>query len=105
IDQLEWYLKLKRNWVEHNSSITVYVRDDEWLKVGAWVYDHFDEIVGVSFLPYDGGRYSQTPYEEITKEQYEKMSTEMPKVDYTKLADFEVEDNTTGIGSIAACTG
>jgi hypothetical protein len=105
IDQLEWYLKLKQNWVEHNSSITVYVRDNEWLKVGAWVYDHFDDIVGVSFLPYDGGNYSQTPYEEIAKEQYDKMISEMPKIDYAKLADFEVEDSTTGIGAIASCTG
>ena len=105
IDQLEWYLKMRKNWCEYNQSMTVYVRDEEWLKVGSWVYDHFDDIIGVSFLPYDGGKYKQAPYEEITEKQYEKMVADMPKIDYTKLAQFEVEDSTTGIGQIAACTG
>src|SRR6185503_912186 len=68
IDQLEWYKKIQKNWCEHNASMTVYVRDDEWFKVGNWVYENWDVVNGVSFLPFDGGKYKQTPYEEITKE-------------------------------------
>lgn len=105
IDQLEWYLKLKKNWCEHNQSMTVYVRDEEWLKVGSWVYDHFDDIIGITFLPYDGGNYKQAPYEEITKEQYEKMLEAFPAIDYSKLKDFEKEDTTSGIGAVMACVG
>jgi ribonucleoside-diphosphate reductase alpha chain len=103
IEQLEWYLKIQNNWCEHNQSITIYVRDNEWVKVGAWVYDHFDEIVGVSFLPYDGGTYTLAPYEECTKEEYEKMSKEFPKIDYSQLTKYELEDATTG-AQVLACT-
>lgn len=105
IDQLEWYLKIQKNWCEHNQSITVYVRDDEWMKVGNWVYDHFDDIVGVSFLPYDGGNYQQAPYEEITKEQYEKMLAEFPTIDYSQLSQYELDDNTTGAQALACTAG
>src|SRR5262249_51815296 len=73
IDQLEWYLKLRANWCEHNQSMTVYVRDGEWMRVGAWVYEHFDDISGIAFLPDDGGSYEQAPYEEITAKEYERM--------------------------------
>jgi ribonucleoside-triphosphate reductase (thioredoxin) len=104
IEQLEWYLKLKRHWCEHNQSITVYVREDEWLKVASWVYDHFDDIIGVSFLPYDGGKYEQAPYEDITKEQYESLVANFPKIDYSQLSAFEQEDNTTGLGQAVACS-
>lgn len=105
IDQLEWYLKVKRHWCEHNQSITVYVRDEEWLKVGSWIYDHFDEISGISFLPYYGGFYQQAPYEEISKEQYDKMLKEFPKIDYTQLSKYELEDNTTGAQMLACSSG
>ncbi len=104
IDQLEWYLKLVENWCEHNQSITVYVRDEEWLEVGAWVYKHFDKLVAVSFLPYDGGSYELAPYEEITKEEYEKMVKEMPKMDYSQLSKYELDDNTTAAQQLA-CSG
>lgn len=104
IQQLEWYLKLKRHWCEHNVSITIYVKDEEWLSVGDWVYKHFDEISGVSFLPFDGGHYQQAPYEEISKDTYEKMVEDFVHIDYSKLADFEEDDNTTGAQSLA-CTG
>ncbi len=104
IDQLEWYLKMVENWCEHNQSVTVYVRDDEWIDVGAWVYKHFDRLVAVSFLPYDGGKYKQAPYEEITKEQFEEFSKEIPKIDYSKLSTFELEDATTSAQQLA-CSG
>ena len=103
IDQLEWYLKVQKNWCEHNQSITVYVRDDEWLKVGAWIYDHFDEIVGVTCLPYDGGSYKQMPFEEITEEQYKEMVKKFPKLDWTVLPQFEHDDQTTG-AQLLSCT-
>ena len=103
IEQLEWYKKIRQSWCEHNQSITVYVRDDEWLKVGSWVYDNFEHISGVSFLPYDGGKYEQAPYEEINKHEYTKLKAEFPKIDYSELSAFEIEDNTTGAQSYA-CT-
>lgn len=106
IEQLEWYLKIKKNWCEHNQSITVYVREDEWLKVGDWVYTHFDDISGVSFLPYNETEtiYEQAPYEEITEEEYKKMVTSFPKIDYSQLSKFEMDDNTTGSQQLA-CSG
>lgn len=103
LDQLEWYLKVKRNWCEHNQSITVYVRDEEWLDVGAWVYKHFDDITGISFLPYDGGSYEQAPYEELTEEQYMEMVKTFPTIDYSALSYYEMEDNTVGARTFA-CT-
>lgn len=104
IEQLEWYKKLVDNWCEHNQSVTIYVRDEEWLKVGAWVYDHFDDLVGVSFLPYSGGKYKLAPYEELTKEQYDQLVKETPKIDYSKLSEFEQMDMTTGAQQYA-CVG
>jgi ribonucleoside-triphosphate reductase len=105
IAQLEWYLKLQENWSEHNQSITVYVRDDEWLKVGAYVYENFDRIVGVSFLPYDGGSYKQAPYEEITEKEYDKLMATFPAIDYSELSKYELEDGTTGAQQLACVAG
>lgn len=102
--QLEWYKHIQTNWCEHNQSITVYVKDDEWLKVGNWVYENWDIVNGVSFLPYDNGKYQQAPYEEINEEQYEAMKASMPTIDYTQLANYEIDDNTEGAKSYA-CVG
>lgn len=104
IAQLEWYLKMVRHWCEHNQSITVYVKDEEWLKVGAWVYDHFDELVGVSFLPHSGGIYALAPYETITAEQYEEMLKVQPHLDWSALPRYEMEDVTEGAKTLA-CAG
>jgi ribonucleoside-triphosphate reductase len=103
IKQLEWYKRLRTNWCEHNQSVTVYVKDGEWLDVAQWVWENFDIVSGVSFLPWDNGGYKQAPYEEITEKQYTKLKTEFPVIDYSKLAEFEQEDNTTGAQSLA-CT-
>jgi ribonucleoside-triphosphate reductase len=105
IEQLEWYLKMQENWCEHNQSITVYVKDDEWLKVGSWVYDNFDRLIGVAFLPYDGGHYELAPNEEITKEEYEKMVKNFPTIDYSQLAKYELDDMTTGAQQLACMAG
>lgn len=104
IDQLEWYKKLQENWCEHNASCTIYVKDHEWFEVGNWVYQNWDSVIGVSFLPYDGGHYEQAPYEEITKEEYEKLLKDFPKIDYSELSKYETDDNTDGAKSYA-CVG
>lgn len=105
IQQLEMWLTYQRHWCEHKPSITVSVKDDEWMDVGAFVYKHFDEMSGVSFLPYDGGSYRQAPYQECTEEEYLKALSEMPKdIDWTKLSEFEVEDSTVGSQTFA-CVG
>lgn len=104
IQQLEWYLKLRKSWCEHNQSVTVYVRDEEWMRVGAWVYDHFNELVGVSFLPLDNHKYEQAPYEEMSKEEYEKAIAAFPKIDYSQLSKYEMEDGTMGAQTLA-CVG
>lgn len=101
LDQLRWYLKIQKHWCEHNQSMTVYVRDDEWLEVGSFVYENFDDIIGVSFLPYDGGQYELAPYEEITQEEYERMVAEFPQIDYSALSAYEMDDNTTGAQALA----
>lgn len=105
IEQLEWYMKIQENWCEHNQSCTIYVRENEWAEVGAYVYKNFDKIVGVSFLPYDGGKYKLAPYEEITEEQYQKAKDKFPKIDFSKLSEFEKEDNTEGAKTYACKAG
>lgn len=106
IQQLEHYLVFKRHWCEHNPSITVYVKDDEWLAVGDWLYKNFDEVGGVSFLPHSDHIYAQAPYQDITKEEYEVFLNKMPKnVDWTELGQFEDEDNTSGSQELACLSG
>lgn len=105
IEQLEWYKRIQQNWCEHNQSATIYVRPDEWAEVGAYVYRNFDDIIGVSFLPYDGGHYDLAPYQEITEEEYTRAKKSFPKIDYTKLSEYEKEDNTTGAQNLACSSG
>jgi len=105
VEQLETWLMYQRNWCEHKPSVTVSVKEDEWLDVGAFVYKHFDEMSGVSFLPYDGGSYRQAPYQECSKEDYEDALMRMPKnIDWSLLSDYEGEDNTAGMQTMA-CSG
>lgn len=89
MDQLNWYLKVQKNWSTHNVSNTVYVKRDEWIKIGAWVYDHFDEIVGISFLPLDDHKYELAPYEEIAEEKYNSLVKKFPKLDFSVLGEYE----------------
>ena len=104
LEQLSHYKNLQHNWCEHNASMTVYVRDDEWFEVGNWVYKNWDIINGVSFLPYDGGKYKLAPYEEIDHRTYERLIKKLPVIDYTQLSHYEMEDNTQGKGEYA-CIG
>jgi len=104
IEQLEYWLMFQRHWCEHKPSVTVSVKEDEWMKVGAWVYDNFDEVSGISFLPFSDHTYAQAPYQDITGEEYEKLYKQMPEsIDWSKLADYEKEDTTSG-GRELACT-
>ncbi|HEY9819094.1 MAG TPA: hypothetical protein V6D20_25275 [Candidatus Obscuribacterales bacterium] len=105
VEQLELWLTYQRHWCEHKPSVTVTVRDHEWMEVGAFVYKHFDEMSGVSFLPHSDHTYQQAPYQEITKEEYDEWVSRMPeRIDWTKLADYEKEDTTVGMQSYA-CSG
>jgi ribonucleoside-triphosphate reductase len=106
IQQLEVWLVYQRHWCEHKPSITVSVKEDEWMEVGAWVYKHFDEVSGISFLPYSEHTYVQAPYQEVTKEQYEEMLTKMPKsINWEALSLYELEDSTTGSQALACVSG
>ena len=105
IEQLEMWLMYQRHWCEHKPSVTINVKKDEWFEVGAFVYKHFDEMSGVSFLPYDDHVYQQAPYQECTKGDYEQMLSLMPSaIDWTKLSEYEQEDNTAGSQTLA-CSG
>ena len=105
IEQLEHYKKIQTNWCEHNQSITIYVKPEEWLKAGTWVYENWDIVNGISFLPDDGGEYEQLPYEEMTEAEYNKAIESFPKIDYSKLSAFEVDDQTTGSKEFACVAG
>lgn len=105
IQQLEWYKHIQTNWCEHNQSCTIYVKENEWLEVGNWVYQNWDIVNGVSFLPYDGGHYEQAPYEEIDEEKYNKLLKQLPKIDFSVLSYYEAEDNTEGAKSYACTSG
>lgn len=104
ISQLEWYKKIQTNWCEHNASITVYVKEDEWLEVGDWVYKNWDIVNGISFMPHDGGKYEQPPYEAITETRYEEMVKAAKKIDYSQLSRYELEDTSQGSKEYA-CAG
>jgi ribonucleoside-diphosphate reductase alpha chain len=105
IEQLETWLTYQRHWCEHKPSVTISVRDSEWMSVGAFVYKHFDEMSGVSFLPHSDHTYQQAPYQDCGKSEYEQLLSLMPKaIDWTSLADYEKEDNTSGSQTMA-CSG
>ena len=104
IEHLDVWLMYQRHWCEHKPSVTISVKEDEWMDVGAWVWRNFDEVSGVSFLPYDGGTYRQAPYEECTKEQYEELLAKMPaSIDWDSLV--EVDDNVEGAQTLACVAG
>jgi len=105
VEQLETWLVYQRHWCEHKPSVTINVRKDEWVEVGAFVYKHFDEMSGVSFLPYSEHTYQQAPYQEVDKAVYEERKSTMPaSIDWSKLSSYEVEDNTAGSQTLA-CSG
>jgi len=93
MEQLEMWKAYQKYWCEHKPSMTVYVREHEWMDVGAWVYSNFDIMSGITFLPYSGHTYKQAPYQNITEKEYEEMLAQMPKdVDWSKLMEYEADD-------------
>jgi ribonucleoside-triphosphate reductase len=106
IEQLELWLAYAEEWCEHKPSITVYVRDDEWMEVGAFVYKHFDKMSGVSFLPTSEHTYQQAPYQEIDEDEYNRLVAEMPEeIDWSLLEHLEKEDQTEGMKELACVAG
>lgn len=108
IEMCNRYLHIMRTWCGergHNQSATIYVREHEWEEVGKWVYENFDLITGLSFLPFDGGKYKLAPYEEINKEQYEAAMARMPVVDFSLLTIYEREDRGQGATELACSSG
>ncbi len=105
IEQLEMWLMYQRHFAEHKPSVTINVKADEWFEVGAFVYENFDEMSGVSFLPYDDHTYQQAPYQECEVSKYQMLLGQMPeRIDWSKLADYEKEDTTVSMQTMA-CTG
>ncbi len=105
-EQLDIWLKMQREWCEHKPSVTVSVRENEWLDAGAFVYRYFDEMSGVSFLPHSDHTYQQAPYQECNKEEYEAALAKMPTaIDWAKLSEYESEDNTSGSQALACTAG
>ena len=105
IEQLEMWLIYQRHWCEHKPSVTISVRDHEWLEVGAFVYKNFDEMSGVSFLPHSDHTYQQAPYQDCEASDYHELLELMPKrIDWSKLSEYEQEDNTVSMQTMA-CSG
>ena len=106
IEQLELWLDYQRHWCEHKPSVTVSVKEHEWFEVGSWVWKHFDEVSGVSFLPSSDHTYKQAPYQECDSEEYQKLLQKIPQdVDWSGLEQFEKEDNTKGAQTYSCTAG
>jgi len=108
LEMLDRYLNIMNTWCGergHNQSVTIYVKDHEWEEVGQWVWDHFDEITGLSFLPYSGGNYKLAPYEEIDESTYNEWMTWFPEVDFSLLSAYEREDRGEGAQELACIGG
>lgn len=106
IEQLEYWKMLQKYWCEHKPSCTIFVKDDEWLEVGSWVYKNWNYVSGVSFLPFDGGVYKLAPYEPIDEETYEKLIKEFPfTLNFDNLTKYEIEDTTLGAQELACSSG
>lgn len=105
IDQLEHYLMFQKHWCEHNPSITVYVKDKEWMEVGAWVFKNLEYLGGVSFLPHSDHIYPQAPYQDITEEQYIQAKGAFPEISWTEFDAYEVDDATMNMHELSCVSG
>jgi ribonucleoside-diphosphate reductase alpha chain len=106
IEQLNYWLVFQRHWCEHKPSVTISVKEHEWMRVGSWVYDNFDEVSGISFLPFSEHTYKQAPYQDINEDEYNNLTKVMPSaIDWSKLQDFEKEDTTSGSKELACTAG
>jgi ribonucleoside-diphosphate reductase alpha chain len=105
LDVLEHYLVFKHHWCEHNPSITVSVKEHEWMDVGAWVFRNMNDIGGVSFLPESDHVYRQAPYQDIDEKTYAQLEAEMPELDWDEFNTYELEDMTTGMQELSCVSG
>ncbi|MEK9179791.1 MAG: ATP cone domain-containing protein [Patescibacteria group bacterium] len=105
IEQLEYWKLVKENYTEHNPSVTISVGENEWIEVADWLYRNWEMLGGLSFLPRDDHAYLLAPYEEITKERYEEMTSKFPKIDFSQIIFYEKEDNTEGSKEAACIAG
>lgn len=106
IEHLEIWKVYKMHWTEHNPSVTISVKEDEWIEVANWVYNNWEFIGGISFLPYDNGTYKQAPYQTCTETDYNQFYNETPRaIDWSLLSSYELEDTTTGTQSLACTAG
>jgi len=104
LEQLENWIVYQRHWCEHKPSVTISVKDDEWVEVGAWVWKHFDEISGVSFLPHSDHTYPQAPYQDATSDEVKALEKITPsRLDWSVF--IEKDDNTTGTQELACSSG
>lgn len=105
VKHLDLWLTYRKHWTDHNPSVTIYVGEDEWVEVGAWVYENWDEVCGIAFLPREDESHSyvQAPYEEISIVEYEKLMDELPDIDYASYLEFD--DNTTSSQEMACTAG
>ena len=106
IEQLEIWKCYAQYWCEHKPSVTISVKEHEWINVGNWCWDNFDTLSGISFLPFSDHTYQQAPYQDIDEIQYNDLQSKMPKnIDWSKLQDYETEDNTRGSQELACKAG
>ena len=99
IEQLEYWKKVKLNYTEHNPSVTISVGNDEWIAVGNWLYENWDILGGLSFLPREDHVYQLAPYEEITEEQYDKLIKDFPDIDFSQILVYEKSEDYQGRGA------
>ena len=106
LEQMELWLTYQTHWCEHKPSITVSVKEHEWMEVGSWVWDNFDSISGISFLPFSEHVYRQAPYQDCTEEEYNEALGNMPKnVDWAELSKYESQDYTVSSQELACVAG
>ena len=106
IEQLELWLMYQKHWCEHKPSVTISVKEPEWMEVGAWVYKNFEWMSGVSFLPFSAHSYRQAPYQDCNEKEYNELVAKMPQnVDWTKLSEYEESDMTEGVQELACVAG
>ena len=106
IEQLELWSIYQDNWCEHKPSVTISVKEDEWFEVGAWVYNNFDKVSGISFLPFSEHTYKQAPYQDCDEDKYKELLERMPKeIKWDKLSEYEKEDSTSGSHDLACSAG
>jgi ribonucleoside-diphosphate reductase alpha chain len=105
IDQLNHYRMVRDHWCEHNPSVTIFVKPDEWLAVGDWIYRNWDDVGGVSFLPYSDHIYKQAPFSEISSEEFHALEEAFPDIDFSVIHRYESDDNTTATHELACVSG